>query len=262
VSIDYDEWAKTYDDSRGASPSVLDPIRDALGEANGRSLLDMGGGTGNFAAPLAEAGFEITLADFSREMVRRAQAKLPEARFVVMDAQRLPFRDASFDCAISVNVLGHIADWRLALREMRRVLRDGPLVLKVSTRETVTANWVMKYFPALLDAAPLHHYQPAAETVAALREAGFATVEKRVIHYTDTIDGSFQALKHDPRVFLENEDAVMNTAVLKRVPEAERRRALEQIRRDYNSGRIGEIQAEYEPLVREYGDGFVFVAKP
>jgi len=73
---------------------------------------------------------------------------------------------------------------------------DKPLKLKVSTRETVTANWIMNYFPALLDAAPLHHYQPSDDTVAALRNAGFANVKKRVIHYTDTIDGSFQALKH------------------------------------------------------------------
>jgi len=153
-------------------------------------------------------------------------------------------------------------DWRLALREARRVLRAGPLVPKVSTRETVTANWIMNYFPALLDAAPLHHYQPSDETVQALRNAGFANVDKRVIHYTDMIDGSFQALKHQPELFLEDDAAIMNTAVLKRVPESERRHAIETIRRDYASGRLREIMAEYEPLVREYGDGFVFVAWP
>ncbi|MEO8457231.1 MAG: methyltransferase domain-containing protein [Chloroflexota bacterium] len=262
MSIDYDAWAQTYDDSRGASPSVLNPIREALGEPTGRSLLDIGGGTGNFALPLSQAGFRVTLADYSPAMVRQARRKLPDIDFVVMDGSRLPFEDGSFDCAVSVNVLGHIAEWRLALKEARRVLRGGPLVLKVSTRETVTANWVMNYFPALLDAAPLHHYQPASETVAALRDAGFADVQTRVVHYTDTIDGSFQALKHDPRAFLENEDAVMNTAVLKRVPERERREALDTIRRDYASGRLREIMARFEPLVAEYGDGFVFVARP
>jgi ubiquinone/menaquinone biosynthesis C-methylase UbiE len=262
TAIDYDAWAQTYDDSRGASPSVLNPIREALGGAAGRALLDIGGGTGNFALPLAEAGFEVTLADFSPEMIRRARAKLPRSRFAVADGQHLPFRDACFDCAISVNVLGHMPDWRSALREARRVLRDGPLVLKVSTRETVTANWIMNYFPALLDAAPLHHYQPSNETVQALRDAGFANVEKRVFHYADTVDGSFQALKHRPELFLEDDAPILNTAVLKRVPEIERHHAIETIRRDYASGRLREIMAEYEPLVRQYGDGFVFVARP
>jgi len=89
TAIDYDAWARTYDDSRGASPSVLNPILEALGEQAGRALLDIGGGTGNFAQPLTEAGFDVTLADFSPEMVRRAQAKLPDARFVVADGPAL-----------------------------------------------------------------------------------------------------------------------------------------------------------------------------
>jgi hypothetical protein len=48
---------------------------------------------------------------------------------------------------------------------------------------------------------------------------------------------------------------------LKRVPEAERRAAIEAIRRDYQTGRLREIMAEYEPLVAQYGDGFVFTAR-
>ena len=115
--------------------------------------------------------------------------------------------------------------------------------------------------PRLLGHAPLHHYQPAAETVQALRDAGFSRVERRVIHYTDANDGSFQALKHHPELLLDDE-RLLNTAVLMRVPERERREAIETMRRDYVSGRLREIIAEFEPLVREYGDGLVFTARP
>jgi hypothetical protein len=31
TTIDYDAWAKTYDNTRGASPSVLRALLDALG---------------------------------------------------------------------------------------------------------------------------------------------------------------------------------------------------------------------------------------
>ncbi len=262
AAIDYDAWAKTYDNTRGASPSVHEPIRKALGPADGRTLLDIGGGTGNFSQPLAKDGFRVSLLDFSPVAVRRAATKIPNAEILTSgDAQRLPFRDGAFDCAISVNVLGHLPDWREALVEARRVLRDGPLVLKISTRETVTANWVMKYFPALLDHAPLHHYQPAEETTKALRNAGFTSVESRPIHYTDTIDGSFQAVKHRPELFFDDAQ-VANIAALMRVPEPERSSAVAQIRRDYESGRLREIMAEFEPLVQRYGDGFVFTARP
>ena len=33
TTIDYDAWAKTYDDTRGASPSVLRALLEAVGPA-------------------------------------------------------------------------------------------------------------------------------------------------------------------------------------------------------------------------------------
>ena len=41
------------------------------------------------------------------------------------DATRLTFEDARFDCLLSFEVLEHIPDFHAALREARRVLRDG-----------------------------------------------------------------------------------------------------------------------------------------
>src|SRR6266542_5369379 len=120
AAIDYDDWAKTYDDTRGVSPSVLRSLLAALGPAAGRSLLDIGGGTGNFAKVLAEEGFRVGLCDYSSAMARRAFAKLNGAPVFVADAPHLPLTDASFDCAISVNVLGHVEDWPAMLAEARR----------------------------------------------------------------------------------------------------------------------------------------------
>lgn len=81
------------------------------------------------------------------------------------------------------------------------------------------------------------------------------------MHYTDQVDGSLQALKHFPEVFLDDE-RILNTATLKRLPTAERESGLEAIRRDYRSGRLREVIARYDPLVQEYGDGSVFAAWP
>lgn len=262
MAIDYDAWAKTYDTTRGASPSVLRPLLEALGPAAGRSLLDIGGGTGNFARPLADTGFQVSVVDHSPEMIRRAAAKLPSTPVLaVCDAQHLPLRDHTFDCAVSVNVLGHLPNWRGALREMRRILREGPLVIKASTRETVTANWITHYFPDYIDHAPLHHYRPAKETVDALREAGFSTIELRPIHYTDTVDGSFQALKHNPEMFF-NDGLLLNTAAIMRIPEPSRGEGIGRIRADHTSGRLRDVMAEFEPLVATYGDGYLFTARP
>jgi len=260
-AIDYDAWAKTYDDTRGASPSVLRALLDALGPAAGRSLIDVGGGTGNFAQALSDEGFRVRLCDYSPEMARRASAKLGNGPVAVADAMHLAFADHSFDCVISVNVLGHVEDWRSMLAEARRVIRGGPYVMKASTRETLQANWVVEYLPGIRDHAPVHHYQPESVITDALRDAGFSRVELSRVHYTEMLDGSIQALKHFPEVFLDNE-RILNTATLKRLPDAEREAGLAAIRRDYAFGRLREVMARYEPLVRKYGDGSVFVARP
>jgi hypothetical protein len=51
---DYSKQARAYDTTRGASPSVLAPLRDALAGAPGTALLDIGGGTGR--APRKSGG--------------------------------------------------------------------------------------------------------------------------------------------------------------------------------------------------------------
>ena len=107
----------------------------------------------------------------------------------------------------------------------------------------------------------MHHYQRESVIIDALREAGFSRVELSRIQYTEMVDGSIQALKHFPEVFLDDE-RILNTATLKRLPEAEREAGLAALRRDYASGRLLEVIARYEPLVREYGDGSVFAAWP
>jgi len=261
AAIDYDAWAKTYDDTRGASPSVLRPLLEAFGPTDGRSVLDIGGGTGNFALALRDEGFRVSVCDYSPEMARRALPKLSVAAVFVADAAHLPFAHGSFDCAISVNVLGHVEDWRTMLAEARRVVRGGPYVMKASTRETLEANWVVEYLPGIRDHAPVHHYQRESAINGALREAGFLRVELSRVHYSEMVDGSIQALKHFPEVFLDDE-RILNTATLKRLPDAEREAGLAALRRDYANGRLSEVIARYEPLVREYGDGSVFAAWP
>ena len=147
------------------------------------------------------------------------------------------------------------------LSEARRVIRGGPYVMKASTRETLEANWVVEYLPGIRDHSPVHHYQRESAIIDALREAGFSRVELSRVHYTEMVDGSIQALKHFPEVFLDDE-RILNTATLKRLPGAEREAGLAALRRDYASGRLKKIVARYAPLVGEYGDGSVFAAWP
>jgi ubiquinone/menaquinone biosynthesis C-methylase UbiE len=119
----YDRQAETYDCTRGASPSVLGPLEEALRGAPGRRLLDIGGGTGNYAQALRRQGWDPLVVDLNGPMLARARSK--GLRTLQADAVALPLSNGSADAAMLVSMLHHVPDWRGALREARRVVRPG-----------------------------------------------------------------------------------------------------------------------------------------
>jgi ubiquinone/menaquinone biosynthesis C-methylase UbiE len=74
-------------------------------------------------------GWDITLSDFSPGMLEKAQANLADSasrfHFLRIDAQSIPFPDASFDVVIANHMLYHVPDRALAFSEIRRALKPG-----------------------------------------------------------------------------------------------------------------------------------------
>ncbi|HKZ48650.1 MAG TPA: class I SAM-dependent methyltransferase [Thermoplasmata archaeon] len=122
-SVSFDRAAEYYDATRSLPPAVTESTISALVTLlRGRRVLEFGAGTGRFSVPLQRAGVALTPVDISRRMLQRGVAK--EMRGAVQaDAARLPFRDSSFEAALSVHVLHLISDWRQAVRELARIVR-------------------------------------------------------------------------------------------------------------------------------------------
>jgi ubiquinone/menaquinone biosynthesis C-methylase UbiE len=94
-------------------------------------ILDVGCGTGHFAAFLAGRGFRVAGVDAETAMLARARARAPALR---ADARRLPFRAGAFDGALCVSVLEYAGDPAAVLREARRVARERIAVLALDAR--------------------------------------------------------------------------------------------------------------------------------
>ena len=106
-------------------------VRDALGVAPGERILDVGCGPGFYVAELLEqvgsAGSVVGI-DSSQPMLAVAAHRSEGHDNVVFheaDATSLPVENASFDAALSVQVLEYVADVPAALAEMYRALRPG-----------------------------------------------------------------------------------------------------------------------------------------
>lgn len=96
----------------------------------GGSVLDVGAGTGTVAAALAGRGYDAWGVDGSPEMLAVARAKGVQG--VAAPSVRLPFLDDSFDGAVTVATLHHVAEAGAVhdtIVEMVRVVRPGGRVI-------------------------------------------------------------------------------------------------------------------------------------
>jgi demethylmenaquinone methyltransferase/2-methoxy-6-polyprenyl-1,4-benzoquinol methylase len=204
----FDEAAPTYDWVSQAMSlgSGYWYRRQALlraGLASGMSALDVGCGTGVLAAHarriVGPTGAVVAL-DPSLGMLREAGRRGVSRRVRAM-GEALPFADGRFDLLSMGYALRHVADLRAAFAEYRRVLQPGGrlLLLEITRPEGRLAFRCAKLFLGRLvprlarlrgGRGPqrlmeyywdtIEHCVPPATILAALRDAGFSRVDRRV----------------------------------------------------------------------------------
>jgi SAM-dependent methyltransferase len=107
-------------------------------------VLDVGSGPGSYYTALRARYPEIEYyaCDLYPAMVKHHPLKNALA---LADAQRLPYPDATFDVVMANHMLFHVPDVERALRELRRVVKPGGLVMA-----TTNSIHTMPEFQALM----------------------------------------------------------------------------------------------------------------
>lgn len=96
----------------------------ALQPQAGERILDLGCGTGQLTACIADAGAEVLGVDSSPEMIREARANYPKLEFRVDDARRFSV-ESRFDAVFSNAMLHWILDAEAVIRQVALALRPG-----------------------------------------------------------------------------------------------------------------------------------------
>ena len=95
-------------------------------------VLDVGTGPGFFALLLAEAGYQVTAADVTEEMLKEAKKNTgvfaEKITWKLSDAQKLELGDCEFDAVFSRNVTWNLENPGQAYEEWVRVLKPGGLL--------------------------------------------------------------------------------------------------------------------------------------
>jgi 2-polyprenyl-3-methyl-5-hydroxy-6-metoxy-1,4-benzoquinol methylase len=101
-----------------------------LRRSPGASVLDVGGGHGQLALPLARAGFGVTVLGSDGVCVKRIEAEVKAGwiKFAVGDPVALPFPDRAFDVVVSIRLLPHCDAWPQLIAELCRVARRAVIV--------------------------------------------------------------------------------------------------------------------------------------
>jgi len=97
---------------------------DLLDPQVSERILDLGCGTGDIAATIAERGAQVVGVDASPAMIEAARARFPALGFRVADAAKLPF-EAEFDAVFSHAVLHWVPRADDAARGIARALKSG-----------------------------------------------------------------------------------------------------------------------------------------
>lgn len=94
------------------------------------SLVDVGGGHGQLARPLAAAGHHVTVLGSAPACVHRIAdlVETGQVEFISGNVLELPFEDNSFDASVCFRLVTHCEQWSLLISELCRVARDAVIV--------------------------------------------------------------------------------------------------------------------------------------
>jgi ubiquinone/menaquinone biosynthesis C-methylase UbiE len=153
-------------------------------------LLDVGCGTGTFAAMVFGAGLpaHVVGLDYAASMCRMASQKACQAnasdrvRFLNGDSEHLPFADGSFDVITCSNSFHHYPHQDQAVKEMHRVLRPGGrLVILDGFRDNVIGWFIFDVVIGRLVEQHIRHVT-WKQMRGHFEDAGFEHVRQRKLN--------------------------------------------------------------------------------
>lgn len=139
----------------------------------GGKLLDFGAGSGHFGSAMAKAGWNVTSIDLATHVNDQEGVHFT----MLGDRTYLDFPDASFDAVTLWYVIEHLRNPRLVLKDLKRVLKPGGILLLAQQNFESYQSRFFKECWLILD-PPRHLYQFSPKNLIHLIEQeGFHSMD-------------------------------------------------------------------------------------
>ena len=166
--------AANYDNRFSFVARGGESLIDLLDPSPGERVLDLGCGTGELTAKIAERGATVVGLDSDANMVERARARFPHVEFVHTDGHE--FSLGQFDGVFSNAVLHWLMRPRAVTASVRAALRDGGRFVAEqggagNAAQTLAALDAARVDNGRAPVSPLPWYYPTVGEPATLLEA-------------------------------------------------------------------------------------------
>jgi SAM-dependent methyltransferase len=225
AAVGYERAADAYERGRPAFPDeAVAAIVDELELRAGRTVLDLGAGTGKLTRLLVATGARVIAVEPVAAM-RRALAELaPDAEPLDATAERLPLGPAEADGATAAQAF-HWFDGDRALAELARVSAPGAGLALVWNVRDESVDWVRSITDLI---------EPLRGDTPSHRSMRWLTAFERTAAWTEPARSSFPYVHRTSREAVV--DRVISISYIAALDERDRERIADTVRRSLPPG--------------------------
>ena len=138
----------------------------------GRDILDVGAGDATLTGLLLKDAKTLTALDISLKRIKKCAERYRDGRFIVADAEALPFKRDSFDCILASELIEHLIEPERFLLSSHRALKKGGILII----STPSALFYENNLREILKDQHLHTFSPG-RLKSLLKSSGFKPLE-------------------------------------------------------------------------------------
>lgn len=254
-AVNYDQLAPTYNHrfSGVERQPILIALQEIIQKNQAKTILEVGCGTGHWLAGIeelfaAQVGYKLLGLDLSAGMLQQARARNKAYSLVRGQAERLPFRQTSFDLIYCVHALHHFSRQYEFVAECLRWLKPGGILAIIGSDPHQNAlngqrgEWfVYEYFEGVLQ-TDLARFPSWGQVLNWMVGAGYESVSWQPI---EVLHDSWQGAEVLTDPFLKQEA----TSQLALLSEPEYQAGLDRLKDAITAAQAAGVEIEFHSKI-------------